>query len=80
LVRTASDQPLLVELITTDGRVVGSRLAGIAEGPKDAHRLFAAEIPYTVQSPTWVRVTVSERGTRLPGIIQLTSVEVLLSP
>lgn len=80
LVRTASDQPLLVELIATDGKVVGSRLAGIAEGPMDAHRLFAAEVSYTVQSPTWVRVTVSERGVRLPGIVQLASVEVLLSP
>jgi hypothetical protein len=80
LVRTASDQPLLVELIATDGRIIGNRLAGIAPEPKGMHRLFATEVPYKVYSPTWVRVTVSERGHQLGGPVQLTSVEVLLAP
>ncbi len=80
LVRTASTQPLLVELVTTDGRVIGNRLAGIAPEPKDGHRLFAAEVPYVVYSPTWVRVTVSEWSNKLSAPFQLTSVEVLLAP
>ncbi len=80
LVRTNSQLPLLVELIATNGKVVGSRLAGVAEGPQSGHRLFAGEIPYQVTSPTWVRVTVSERNGHSPGVTQLTSVEVLLSP
>jgi hypothetical protein len=80
LVRTASDQPLLVELIATDGRIIGNRLAGIAPEPKSKHRLFAAEVPFKVYSPTWVRVTVSERSPRWGGPVQLTSVEVLLAP
>ncbi|MBU0510738.1 MAG: hypothetical protein KJ638_03420, partial [Chloroflexi bacterium] len=80
LVRSASEQPLLIELIATDGRIIGSRLAGIATSPEGGHRLFAAEVPYHVNSPTWVRLTVSERGTRLPGVTQLSSLEILLGP
>ena len=80
LVRTGSEQPLLVELITTDGKVIGNRLAGIAPEPKGGHRLFAAEVPYGVASPTWVRVTVSEWSGQLGAPMQLSSVEVLLSP
>ena len=80
LVRSASEQPLLIEIIATDGRIVGSRLAGIATSPQGGHRLFAAAVPYHVSSPTWVRLTVSERGTRLPGATQLSSLEVLLGP
>jgi hypothetical protein len=80
LVRTSSDQPLLVELITTDGKVIGNRLAGIAPGVEGSHRLFATELSYQVYSPTWVRITVSEWYKWLGGPAQLTSVEVLLEP
>jgi hypothetical protein len=80
LVRTSSDQPLLVELITTDGKVIGNRLAGIAPGVEGSHRLFATELSYQVYSPTWVRITVSEWNKWLGGPAQLTSVEVLLEP
>ncbi|MCJ7700797.1 MAG: hypothetical protein MUO62_04370 [Anaerolineales bacterium] len=80
LARTGSEQPLLVELITTDGKVIGNRLAGIAPEPKGGHRLFAAEVSYTVYSPTWVRVTVSEWSDQLGAPVQLSSVEVLLGP
>jgi len=81
LARTADDQPLLVELVAADGRVIGSRLASIAPaGPPGAHRLFAAEVPFAVASPTWVRITVTDRSGRLPGPRHVSSVEVLLSP
>jgi len=81
LARTADDQPLLVELVAADGTVIGSRLAGIAPLQADgSHRLFAAEVPFSVSSPTWVRVTVSDRSGRLPGLKHVSSMEVLLSP
>jgi len=79
LVRTATDLPLLIELITTDGKVIGNRLAGIAPGQAGQHRIFAAEINYKVDSPTWVRVTASEWNKWLTGKATLASVEVLLS-
>ena len=81
LARTADDEPLLVEIVATNGNIIGSRLAGIAplqEG--GGHRLFAAEVPYSVAAPTWVRITVQDRSGRLPGTRNVSSVEVLLSP
>jgi hypothetical protein len=81
LARTGNDQPLLVELIGPDGRILGSRLAGIAPQKADgSHRLFASEVPFSVNSPTWVRVTVYDNSGRLPGAKHVSSVEVLLSP
>lgn len=80
LVRTASDQPLLVELVATDGRVIGNRLAAISPEPEGGHRLFAAEVPFKVLSPTWVRATVSEWSYKLGGPVHLSSEEVLLAP
>lgn len=80
VVRTTSDQPLLVELVTTEGKVIGSRLAGIVPGKAGVHRLFATEVTFKVEAPTWVRVTVSERNNGNSRPVQLTSVEVLLSP
>jgi hypothetical protein len=81
LARTADDQPLLVELVAADGTILGSRLAGIAPLQADGgHRLFAAEVSFSVSSPTWVRITVSDRSGRLPGPRHVSSVEVLLSP
>jgi len=80
LARTSGDRMLLVELVAPDGRVVGSRLAEITPSPDGGHSTFAAEVPYDVSAPTWVRLVVSERGERLPGVVNLSSVEVLLSP
>jgi hypothetical protein len=81
LARTGDNQPLLVELVAADGKIVGTRLAGIAPLQEDGrHRLFAADVPFSVSSPTWVRVTVYDNSSRLPGPKHVSSVEVLLSP
>jgi hypothetical protein len=80
LVRTGSDLPLFVEITDPEGKLIGSRLAGIVEGDKTEHRLFAAEVPYQVSEPTWVRVTVSERDGKKPSVRHISSAEVLLRP
>jgi hypothetical protein len=81
LARTGDNQPLLVEIISADGRVIGSRLAGITPLEEDGgHRLFASEVPFTVSSPTWARVTVYDNSGRLPRPKHVSSVEILLSP
>lgn len=80
LVRTSSDQPLLVELVAADGKVVGSRLAGVVPTEKGEHHPFSTDIPFQVDAPTWVRVIVSERGGRFPGAKNIATLEVLLSP
>ncbi len=80
LARSASDQPLLVEIVAADGRILGSRLAGVIPTEKGEHNPFVTEISYQINAPTWVRVIVSERGGRLPGAVNVTTVEVLLGP
>ncbi|MBC8330681.1 MAG: hypothetical protein H8E28_01745 [Anaerolineae bacterium] len=78
--RTVSDEPLLVELVAADGRVLGSRLAGFSNFEPGMHNFFAVEIPLGVESPTWVRVIVSERSGDDISPLNSSSVEVLLSP
>jgi hypothetical protein len=71
---------MLVELVAVDGSVVGYRQAFVTPTPDGSYVPFAVEVPYQVEAPTWVRLRVSESGTRITGIEHLSSVEVLLSP
>ena len=81
MARLSSDFPMLIELITADGSVVGYRQVGVAVDPAGGYLPFTVEVPYQVSEPTWVRLTVKEMSTgRIEGVIQLTSLEVLLSP
>jgi len=80
LARTASELPLLVELVAADGRLLSSRLAGVEPTQTGEHHPFAVELPYRIYAPTWVRVVVSERGGKLPGPVNISTVETLLSP
>jgi hypothetical protein len=79
LART-EEEILLVELISTAGTVISSRLAGVAVSEEIGHRPFAVEVPFHVDAPTWVRVTVSERDGLFPRPKHISTVEVLLSP
>ena len=81
LARLPSDQPLLVELITAQGKVVGYRQGAISVDPKGEYTPFSVEVPYRVESPTWVRMVIrQEIAGRIPGMVYATSLEVLLSP
>jgi uncharacterized protein YceK len=75
-----SEEYMLIELVTSDGTVVGYSQLFITPSPDGAHVPFVINVPYQVSEPTWVRLTISERGTRINGIETLASVEVLLSP
>ena len=80
LMRHQGNEPLLVELISADGKSVGpTRLIAVENNPDGSYAPFSVEVPYSVNTPTWVRVMVSERDYRIAGIIHLSSVEVLLS-
>ncbi len=81
LARVSSDQPLLIELIAANGSVVGYRQAGVTVDPAGGYTPFMVEVPYQISEPAWVRLTVKEMSSgRIEGVIQLTSLEVLLSP
>jgi hypothetical protein len=81
LSRLPDEQLLLIELVTSTGRVVGYRQAAVQTSPDGAYTPFSAEVPYTVEEPTWVRLTVKQDSlNRIPGLVYATSFEVLLSP
>lgn len=80
LARLRTDQPLLIELETTDGKIVGTRQVGVTPVPGSTHGTYAIDVPYQVSSPTETRLKIWMPGDRIPGIIYLSSLEVLLSP
>ena len=76
-----SDKPLVIELQTTNGRIAGiSHMVHVDEAPVGSYGEFAVDIPYSVEEPTRVRLVVWERGDRIPGVVHLSSLEVMLSP
>lgn len=84
LARTSGDQPLLIELVNVDGTVVGYRQA-VVSLPADpwatqGFATFRAEVPYSVDGPTWVRLDVSAFEDLLGGPTHLSSVVILLGP
>ena len=71
---------LLFELVTADGNVVGYNEVFVTPSPSGYYVPYTVEVPYQLVTPTWVRLQVSESGTRISGIDHLSSVQVLLSP
>lgn len=79
-IRPSGEASTWVELITAENRVVGYRQISVSEPQETGHTPFSVDVPYTVSATTWVRLAVSQRDGRIPGIINLSSHEVLLSP
>lgn len=80
LARTRSGQLLMIEIQTSDGRIVGTRQVSVTPSPGSAYGEFAIDVPYTVEYTNKVRVQVWEPGDHIPGIVNLSSLEVSLSP
>lgn len=81
MARLPADAPLLIELVTSQGKVVGYRQAGVTVDPDGGFTTFSVEVPYRVEETTWVRMVIrQESGGRIPGVMYATSFEVLLSP
>ncbi|HUF39874.1 MAG TPA: hypothetical protein VMN57_15220 [Anaerolineales bacterium] len=80
LARPSAGGGLVAELIGETGQVVGQRVFDVTAGAGEVYASFSVEIPYNVAEPTWVLLIIRERGERIPGIVYLTSTEVLLSP
>jgi hypothetical protein len=78
--RKINDEPIKIKLITTEGYTMVERLAILLPAENGDYGTFAVEVPYQVNAPTWVRLIVQVRGTRPPGAVYLSSLEVLLSP
>ena len=80
MARTASSQMLRVQILAEDGRIVGSRLAALAEHKAGEYAQFAVEVPYTVADLTPVRLIVFEDGGQISEFLHLASVLLQLSP
>lgn len=80
LARTRSEQTLRIEIVSSDGRIVGTRQVSLTPSEESSYGNFAIDVPYTISSTQSVRVQVWEPGDRIPGIVNLSSVEVLLAP
>lgn len=80
LTRPRSSQPLMIEISTSDGRIVGTRQVSVTPSPGGMYGTFEIDVPFTVDFTTRVRVQVWEPGDKIPGIVNLSSLEVILSP
>jgi hypothetical protein len=69
-----------VQLVTADGTVVGAKDQAIQADPAGGYVPYTIEVPYSVVTPTWVRLQLSETNLRIAGVDHLSSVQILLSP
>jgi len=80
MARPRTTQPFRIEIVTSDGKIVGTRQVSVSPPEGSQYGAFAIDVPYNIAYTNRVRVQVWEPGSRIPGIINLSSVEVLLSP
>jgi hypothetical protein len=73
-------QPLRVELITEDGKVVGHRLASFGSNSLVGYSTFAAEVPYSITQTTPIRLIVFQDGGLISDKRYLSSIEIILNP
>lgn len=79
-IRDLGDQPLVIELIAEDGRIIATGLAAVQPAPTGEHGIFVGELVYSVDEPTPVRLTIRARGARIPGNSYISTLLVLLNP
>ncbi|HNT23172.1 MAG TPA: hypothetical protein PKM21_02315 [Anaerolineales bacterium] len=80
LARLSEISILNIELVTTNGKVVGTSDIYLTGGEDGNYAAFNSTINYLVTETTWARLIVKETGRRIVGIRQLASFEILLSP
>ncbi len=78
--RPNTDLPLMVQLITEDGNIVGQRLTAVSTRPPGGYGDFFVEVPYKVTTLTPVRLIVYEGGETISKMTHLSSILIVLSP
>jgi len=81
LARPGNKSPVFIDLVTEDNVVMSTKQVNVdpPTGPL-SHTPFTVEIPYHVEGPTPVRLVVRQAGSRIPGIVALTSQVITLLP
>jgi hypothetical protein len=70
-------QPIILELVTPDGKSIGLRILTVDNiNPQ----LFDTTIPYKVSEPILARLTIRQDDDRIKGLFYVYSQEVLLNP
>ena len=75
-------QPIIFELIAENGAVLATKMLQVEPptGPL-SHTPFSLDIPYTVNDPTRVRLTMRQNSDgRIPGMVALSSIPLQLNP
>jgi hypothetical protein len=80
LARLRSTLPLRIEILTNDGRIVGTRQVSITPTPRSTFGTFAIDVPYSIDHTNRVRLQIWEPGESIPGPVHLSSLEVILGP
>ncbi len=70
-------EPILLELITPEGKSLGLRVLNIEQ---TTPQLFETIIPYRVSEPVTARLTIHQEDDRIPGVFYVYTQEVLLNP
>jgi len=82
LANPVNESPLIIELVTEDGNIVGSNTISVAAPSGDlSHTPFILDIPYTVNASAPVRLTIRQESTgRIPGTVALSSMTLVIEP
>jgi hypothetical protein len=79
-IRPVNEQPLIVELTTTDGAIIATRLVYVLPPKGDVYVPFATDVPYSVVEPIVVRLSVRQLDDRIGGTAYLYSQLLTLFP
>jgi hypothetical protein len=80
LIRPFNTLPLVIQLVTRDGKVVASQPVPVLPASDDSYVPFQADLAYAVSSSQWARLTISQADDRISGIMYLYSQEFFLYP
>jgi len=78
--RPFNDLPIVLELITEEKTVLGTRLVSVPPAPDDSYVRFSTDIPYTVSGPTRVLLIIFQADDRIGGQMYLFSQALILNP
>lgn len=80
IIRPFNGKQLIIELVTPNGNVIGTRLVNVTPSADDSYVPFLTDVPYTIFAPTKALLTVHQDDDRIPGKMYLYSQEILLNP
>ena len=80
MVRAISTKPLMLEVYTDEGILVGTRQATVVTPPDGAYHPFEAIVPYTINQVRGARLIVRQESDKIPGNVALSSVALTIKP